>query len=153
MKTARKEETTLDLLVHEGLLDAASAAQVAARARDLGESLSEAAVGAGLVTEKDIAKTLCKHLSLPYLDVTRYFVKREVFEIMPAEFWGKNRVLPLDRIGEILIVGTCEVLPASVLEEIEVATNCKVRVYISTPVAVAQAMRTLKEQLQAKTRV
>jgi type IV pilus assembly protein PilB len=152
MKPTRKEETTLELLMHEGIIDASSAGHIEARARDLGESLSEAAAGAGVVKEKDIAKTLCKHLSLPYIDATRYFVKREVCDIMPMEFWEKNRILPLDRIGDILTVAIADAVPYSVKEEIEGASGCRMAMYVTTPAALAQAIRAIREQLQAKTR-
>jgi type IV pilus assembly protein PilB len=153
MKPVRKEETILELLMHEGFLDANIVAQINARALSVGESPAEAAIAAGAVKEKDIAKTLCKHLSLPYLDATRYFVKREVLDVMPLEFWEKNHVMPLDKIGEILAIAISDVLPNNVKEEIETTANCKVAMYVTTHTALAQAMRAIKEQLQTKTRV
>jgi excinuclease UvrABC helicase subunit UvrB len=150
MKPARKEETTLELLVHEKLLDASIAAQISSRAKDLGESTVEAAISSGAVKEKDIARTLCKHLSLPYLDAARYFVKREVFDLMPMEFWEKNRAMPLDRIGNILTIAIADILPDNVKEEIEVSTNCKAAMYVTTHGALAQALHAIKEQLQVK---
>jgi type IV pilus assembly protein PilB len=150
MKPARKDETTLDLLAHEGLLDAKAVAQAQARARERGETPAEAAVADGMVAEKDVAKTLCKHLSLPYIDATRYFIKREIVEIMPLEFWEKNHVIPLDRIGRILIVAAADMLPRNVIEEVEAASNCDVRIYISTFTSLMQALRILKEQLQVR---
>jgi len=150
MKPARKEETALELLMHEKLLDANTAAQISSRAGDLGESPVEAAISSGAVKEKDIAKTLCKHLSLPYLDAARYFVKREVFDLMPMEFWEKNRAMPLDKIGNILTIAIADILPGNVKEEIEASTNCAVAMYVTTHGALAQALHAIKEQLQAK---
>lgn len=146
--TRRIEETTLELLLHEGLIDKNGLEQARARARDLGETPPEAAINIGLVSEKDIARTLCRHLSLPYLNAAKYFVKREVFDVLPIETCETYHLIPLDIIGDILIVAISEALPQQALDEMESTTKLKIRLYVSTLSSVSQALRSLKEQAQ-----
>ncbi len=151
--TRRIDETTLNLLLHEGLLEKSGVEEAEARARDLGESPPGAAVNLGLVSEKDVAKTLCRQLSLPYLDATRYFIKREVFEILPIRMCETYHLVPLDIIGDILIIAISEALPWRALEEIETTSGMKLRLYVSTLSSVALAIRSLKEQMQSNKQV
>lgn len=146
--TRRVEETTMELLLHEGLLDKNGAKQATARAQDLGETPPEAAINLGLVSEKDVTGALCRHLSLPYLDATRYFVKREVFESLPLDLCETHHFVPMDKIGDLLIIAIAEVLPRRVIEKIETASGLKSRLYVSTLSSVTVAIRSLKEQLQ-----
>ena len=58
-------------------------------------------------------------------------------------------LVPLDIIGDILIVAISEALPWRALEEIETISGMKLRLYVSTLSSVALATRSLKEQMQS----
>ena len=130
-----------DLLVQEKILDEKTAARIQQRAEEHDETFLEAAVGLGFVTESDVALTLVKALSLPYLDATRYFVNKELFDLVTIETALRYKILPLDRTNDTLVVAICDCVDVAVVKKIERETGLTVRTCITSYGAFTSALK------------
>ena len=80
-------------------LDAALQAQ-----KEKGSYIGEILVGMGLLDERDIVVALVVQCGLPYIAVNKYSIDPEIVKLIPKEIAQKQRLIALDRIGEILSV-------------------------------------------------
>ncbi len=140
-----------DLLVQEKILDEKTAARIQQRAEEHDETFLEAAVGLGFVTESDVALTLVKALSLPYLDATRYFVNKELFDLVTIETALRHKILPLDRTGDTLLVAICDCVDTAVLQKIERETGLTVRTCITSYGAFTNALKSFLPEKRDRT--
>ncbi|MCK4909981.1 MAG: type II secretion system protein GspE, partial [Planctomycetes bacterium] len=91
-----------ELLIAEGLIHNDQVQEALAEQQKNGLLLGEALIKLGYVTELDIAGALSTQFGLPYIDASRYTISIDLFKAMPVEFWGKNQIVPLDKIGDII---------------------------------------------------
>lgn len=97
-----------------------------------GEFIGEILVRLGYVTEIDIVTALVLQCNLPYIAVSKHEVSPGVLSLIPADFARHSRLVPLDRIGNILSVVMMNPMDEDKRQEVEVMTGCKIATFIST---------------------
>lgn len=105
-----------------------------------GELLGRTLVRLGHATEEDIVLALTLQYGFPYLPLTNYEIDPEVIAAIPASMARQHRVIPLDRIGNLLTVTMSDPLNASALAEMESVTGLKVETFVSTESQVCEAL-------------
>lgn len=122
-----------DILVFRKLITVTQLAYaVSVQRSEKGVLIGEILIRLGYANEMDIVTALVVQYNLPYIAVTRYRVEPCVLGLIPSDLARRNRLVPLDRIGNILSV----VLPyppdAALRCEVEALTHCRVVTFIST---------------------
>lgn len=135
-----------ELLVNEGLLTEDQVKEALNEQKKTGELLGEVLVKLGYVTEMDIARTIATQFGLPYIDASRYFVSKDVLNVCTAEELMRYQMVPLDKIGSILIIAVSGLLNEEVFEELEKRTSCNIHLFVSTSSQVLQAIKTYFQQ-------
>src|ERR1039457_2313955 len=72
--------------------------------KEKGGFLGEVLVGLGALDERDIVVALVIQCGLPYIAVNKYAIDPQIVRLIPKEIAQKEKVIALDRIGEILSV-------------------------------------------------
>lgn len=121
-----------EILIAEGLIDQGQVQEALQEQQKKGVLLGEALIRLGYVTELDIAGAFSTQFGLPYIDASGYDVSPEVFELFPVEYYNRQQLVPLDRIGDILTLAVSGTLSEKVFEEIEQKTGCEVFLFVST---------------------
>jgi type IV pilus assembly protein PilB len=70
--------------------------------------------------------------NLPYIAVSKHEVSPEVLGLIPADFARNSRIVPLDRIGNILSIVMMNPMDESKRQEVELITGCRIATFIST---------------------
>jgi len=130
-------------LVQEKILDENTAEQAQKKAEERGESFLETAVGMGFVSESDVVDVLVRTLNLPCIDAARYFADRDLLNCIPPETIVNHRILPLEKIGGILIVAICDYIEQTVINAVEKKTGLEVRLYVTPYSAYTGALKEL----------
>jgi hypothetical protein len=112
-----------DVLVEEGILERPRVEEAQAEQERTGRQLGDILIEREIVSDYDFAKLVCSHYSLPFLDVSHYSTRRDVLELLPADFCQKHAVLPLDVFGTTLTLAICEMPSQELVEEIVAKTN------------------------------
>lgn len=133
-----------ELLLSEGLVSEDQIAEALRQQQRTGELLGEVLVKLGYVTASDIARTIATQFGMPYIDCSRYYLTKAVIELFPMETLVKHQFVPLDRIGNILIIALSGLMNEQVLSEIERSTGCELQVYVSTWDQVQKALAGLQ---------
>ncbi len=97
-----------------------------------GEFLSHSLLKLGFATETDIASCLSSQYGFPYLPLSNYSIEPKTIELVPAELARQYDFIPIDKVGDLLTIVMVDPLDLDAIEELEVATGCKVQPFIGT---------------------
>jgi type IV pilus assembly protein PilB len=123
-----------EILVDRGIVtqDQLDAALGLQHSSGTGEFIGEILIRLGYTTEIDIVTALVLQCNLPYIAVSKHDVSPEVLGLIPADFARSSRLVPLDRIGNILSIVMMNPLDENKKQEVEIITGCKIATFIST---------------------
>lgn len=119
-----------EILVSEGVITSSQLDEALALQKRSGELLGSILLDMKLVTEAEIAKTLCTQYQLPYISLQNYEFDPKLVKLFPPEFLAANRLLPFDKVGDTLLVMIAEVPPEDVLAEIPRLTKLGAGLYV-----------------------
>ncbi|MEI7998285.1 MAG: hypothetical protein WCH62_02095 [Candidatus Omnitrophota bacterium] len=108
--------------------------------RKEGGFIGEILVKLGFVEERDIVVALVVQCDLPYIAVNKYTIDPEVLKLIPKEVAIKEKVIPLDRIGDVLSVVMTNPLNQERKIKLEMLTNCRIATFISTKTEIEEAI-------------
>jgi len=111
-----------------------------AEQKQKGGFIGEILVNAGYLDERDIVVALVIQCGLPYIAVNKYNIDPQIVHLIPHDVALKERVIALDRIGEILSVVMVNPLTDEKKEYLETLTKCKVATFISTKAEIEEAI-------------
>ena len=105
--------------------------------------LGEILVKLGYLEERDIVVALIVQCGLPYIAINKYAVDREVLKLIPKEVAMKEKVVPLDRVGDVLSV--VMINPLNVEKKLYLAqmTKCRLATFICTKTELEEAIAKL----------
>jgi type IV pilus assembly protein PilB len=134
-----------EILIERGLitrlhLDEALSVQKAAPAPVY---LGEVLISLGHVSEIDIVTALVVQCNLPYIAVAKHIIDDEIARLIPADVARRDRLVPLDRIGNVLSVVMANPLNEATRREVEALTGCFIATFISTRSEIDQALERL----------
>jgi len=108
--------------------------------KEKGGFLGEILVNLGLLDERDIVVALVIQCGLPYIAVNKYAIDPQIVRLIPKEVALKEKVIALDRIGEILSVVMVNPLTDEKKNYLESLTKCRVATFISTKSEIEEAI-------------
>ena len=108
--------------------------------KEKGGFIGEILVNLGLLDERDIVVALVIQCGLPYIAVNKYAIDPQIVRLIPQEVAQKEKVIALDRIGEILSVVMVNPLTDEKKNYLEVLTKCRVVTFISTKSEIEEAI-------------
>ncbi len=131
-----------ELLMEEGILGKEKLEEALRQQQGSGEMLGEVLIRLGIVTERDIAKTVATQFALPYLAVSQYFIPKDVLKVLPLQTLVEHQCVPIDRIGKLLLLAICSPVDPQVLEGMEKTAGCEICLYVSTASEIEGALDT-----------
>ena len=102
--------------------------------------VGEILVKLAYVDERDIVVALVVQCGLPYIAVNKYTIDPAVLAAIPKEIVIRERLIPLDRIGDILSVVMANPLNDAKKAELETLTKCRVAIFIATKTEIDEAI-------------
>tara|TARA_R110002072_G_scaffold302499_1_gene485925 strand:- start:95509 stop:96102 length:594 start_codon:yes stop_codon:yes gene_type:complete len=95
-----------------------------------GEPFVQVLVGAGHITEWDLAKIVTENFNLPFLMAGNYSISDEAKERFPKETLFKYTMVPLDTFGDIVTVAMPVMLSFEDISKIQKEHNCDLFPYV-----------------------
>ncbi len=126
-----------EILVKEGLItkDQLSKA-VETQKKNPDQQIGTILIKSGTVSDKDLAVTLSKQLSIPYASRDNGMLipvdDQELNKVVPEEFARQNHVLPLSRISNLLTIAMADPTDVVVLDNLRLITGCNIHRVIAT---------------------
>lgn len=103
--------------------------------------VGEILVKLGFIEERDIVVALVTQCDLPYIAVNKYSIDAVVLNLIPQEIALREKVIPLDRIGDVLSVVMMNPLSQEKKARLEVLTKCRIAAFISTKSEIEEAIK------------
>jgi hypothetical protein len=119
-----------DVLVNEGLVSRENLESALEIQSKTGETLSGVLVDMGCVADHDVTRIVCQHYQLPFVRLANYDVDSKLVKLFPPEFLHLNKILPFDRIGQMLLCSVVEIPGDEILAEIPRTTRHNAALYV-----------------------
>jgi len=100
--------------------------------KEKGGYIGEILIGLKFVDDRDIVAALVVQCNIPYIAIDRYEIDRNVLQLVPREVVCRHRVIPLDRVGDILSLVMLNPFDTFVKTHVRRHTHCKVAPFIAT---------------------
>jgi len=120
-----------EVLVDEGVLTKAQVAEASKYLRQPDDPLGPHLIRCGFITAWDLAKAVCTHFALPYLDLSSYKPKKDVVALLDTPFLHGYGVLPIDKFGKIITLAVCESISPAVLQAVVDRTHLSPYMYVA----------------------
>jgi type IV pilus assembly protein PilB len=95
-----------------------------------GGQLSEILLNLNFVKAEDLAAILSLQLNLPYIDLQRHKVQPEALRLIPESIARKHTLIPLDIIGDSLMVVMADPQDIQTIQDIQAQVKMKVEAAI-----------------------
>ena len=102
--------------------------------------IGEILIKLGYAEERDIMVALIVQCNLPYIAIDKYDIEKTIIQMIPRDLAFKYRVIPLDRVGDVLSIVMANPLDNSVKAEMQRITNCRIAPFIATKVEIDKAL-------------
>lgn len=133
-----------ELLVQEGLINAAQLEKAISTQRSEGGRLGEIVVRLGMVKENQMVALLGKQLDIPYFSLgtgmLRPAVDQGLEQLISRDFAIKNAVLPLSRTLRSLTVAMADPLDLILIDNLKKITSCEINTVIATHSDIVKAI-------------
>ncbi len=119
-----------EILVNDGVVSQEQIEEALTIQQRTGDLLGTILMDMGVVTESDIAKTLCVQYQLPFISLVNYEFDEKLVTLLPKEFLHRHRILPFDKVGDMLLMMVAEIPVDSALAEIPKLTRLNAALYV-----------------------
>lgn len=127
----KKRKKLGNILVESGVITKDQYRQ-AAQNKKKGQKIGDVLVAQGFITEKQLIKTLEVQLSIPYVSLYKYTIKKSVLTHASHEFAQKNMIMPLKVEGDTLVIAMHDPMNYYVIDNLELATGLTIKPVIAT---------------------
>jgi len=129
-----------EMLIEENLITAEQLDKALELQRRQGGKLSEVLVKQGLVKADELAAVLSVQLNVPLIDLKRHQVQPEALRLIPEDMARKHTLIPLDVVGDSLIVVMADPEDIHTIEDIKAQSRMRVEVALGISSDIEQAI-------------
>lgn len=129
-----------ELLIEYGVISKEQLEKGLAVQKEKGGLIGEILVELGQAKEEDIAQCLTVQYGFPYLPLSNYEISAEVINLVPARIARQYQLIPIDKIGNNLTVAMSNPLNIQAVEDVQLLTNFRVQLFVSTSSDVKKAI-------------
>jgi general secretion pathway protein E len=129
-----------EMLIEENLITAEQLDKALELQRKQGGKLSELLVSQGLVKAEELAAVLSVQLNVPLIDLKRHKVQPDALRLIPEDMARKHTLIPLDVVGDSLIVVMADPEDIRTIEDIKAQARMRIEVALGTPSEIKQAI-------------
>jgi general secretion pathway protein E len=141
-----------DLLVGEGLADAAAISRARRAAEAASDRLDFVLVKLGLISESDLCIAYAAYCNLPLIGPGDVPAKPVLADRLKLSFLKTNRVLPISLDDNSLLIATADPFVDEVAKAISYLLDVQVRLAVITPAEIERAFRTIYQDAGRETR-
>jgi type IV pilus assembly protein PilB len=120
-----------ELLVEQGLLSDQQVQDALRLQHQTGMLFGETLVSNKLITEDKIVAVLISQFGIPYIKPSQYKIPKELLEIFEPQMMRRFQFVPIDSIGNVLVIALAGLLSEDILREIESQTGCTLQVFLT----------------------
>ncbi len=129
-----------ELLVREELITPEKLETALAVQRQQGGRLAEILRVQGVIKPEDLSAVVSILLNVPFIDLQRHKVQTRAVGLITADFARKHTLIPLDVVGDSLLVVMADPQDSQAINDIRVRAKMKVKVALGIPADIQRAI-------------
>ena len=122
-----KRKSLGEVLVEENIITAEQLQNALELQRGRGGRLGDLMLNQGLLKPEQLAAAISVQLNLPLIDLKRHMIQPDALKLVPEEIARENTLIPLDVIGNSLVVVMADPEDVSVIERIMSSSKMSVK--------------------------
>ena len=130
-----------ELLLDKKIINEHQLQKALAIQKDKGGLIGSILVLLGYATEEQIAQSLTTQFGYPYLPLTNYEIDAKIVKMVSENVAVQYNLIIIDKIGNSLTVAMSDPLNIHAIEDVELITNCKVQVFVSTQTDIKESIK------------
>ena len=138
--SAPPEKKLGDILVDADLLTVEQLEQAAEEAGRLQIGLLAYLLDEGMVSPEDAAMALSLEINLPIIDLKRHAVQPEALSLVPDEYARQHDLIPIDVVGDALVVVMADPTNIDVLEDLRARAKKVIQPAVGIPADIREAI-------------
>ena len=132
-----------DLFTRTGLFSAEEVERILAAHVRSGRSVTETVVELGLAEEEEFLRRLAEAMGVPFADLSRTDIPREVLDHLPTKAVFQYNVIPISLSEGTLRVATSDPFATGLVDALRLASGLRVRLALSTSEDIEHAVKQL----------
>lgn len=133
-------------VISQQQLDEALSLQKLDNSKKLGDILVES----GVISEKDLMKALGQRLKVPFVDLNEISIESTAPGLISVELAEKYTIIPIAGKSKTLTVATSDPMNFYAFDDLRLATNMEIKVVLSTPTDIKNAISRFYSRKQAE---
>ncbi|SDB95635.1 type IV pilus assembly protein PilB [Pelagirhabdus alkalitolerans] len=121
-----------DLLIEVGAITSDQLSRALEIQKDSGKKLGEILIEQRFITESELIEVLEFQLSIPHVELERYFIDPEIPMLISETLAKRHQVLPIKRKEDTITLAMSDPLNLYAIEDVEIATGLSVEPVIVT---------------------
>ena len=128
------------ILVEMGVCSTDQVQRAIAHQKNRSMKIGQALVDLGFVTERDVARALCKQWKLPFVDLDKAKLPEALIATLAANIVADYRVIPVQKSGNKLVVAIADPLEMAALDNLRFLLSFELQCALTTPSGLQKAM-------------
>ena len=120
-----------ELLVEQGVLTDTQVQDALRLQHQTGMLFGEVLVQSKIISEEKIVAVLISQFGIPYIRPSQYKIPKELLEIFDPGMMRRYQFVPIDSIGNVLVVAIAGLLSEELMREMESQTGCSIQVFLT----------------------
>jgi hypothetical protein len=105
-----------------------------------GTSITQYLLASGYIDESRLAQCLCTQFGVPYLPLSSCDVSNEIIQMVPADIAEKYWLIPVEKVGNLLVVVMADPIDTQALKAVEESTGCTVQPFVGMLSQIMEAL-------------
>ncbi len=132
--------TIWDILTEKGILLPEQLSLAKKQAQELNEPLRQSVIKLGMITEKELIENIAEYLDIPFMDISTFHIKKNVFSLVPENMAKKHLIMPLFKIGNALTIAMVDPMNLYAVDDLRTQTTLDIKIVISTELMIRKAI-------------
>jgi type IV pilus assembly protein PilB len=137
----KKIKDLADVLLEEGLIDAAQLEEATAEQERLGRTLGRVLIELGMVKETDLVSALARQVGLEYVDLADYQIDPSATSMVSEQVARRYRAIPIGFDDGRLIVAMSDPSNVFALDDVRTITGLEVKPVVATAADIEATIR------------
>ncbi len=108
-----------EMLVNQGIIAPEALAAALGATATTGKRLGQVLVQNGMISEERLAQVLARQLGIPFVDLDRYPLQRDLVKMLPEAIARRHRAVVLETRGDELLVALADPIDVGAVDDLE----------------------------------
>ena len=141
MSAAKKKKNIGELLVQKNIIPKSQLLEIEKSSYGKNKNVLSILIESGHVSEKEMVSFLSEQYNYQVVDLDSFDISKETTKLIPQKFCEKFNIIPVSRLGDVLVLAISNPLNIQVIkDQLLFTTGCKAEFVLSTASAIQNAI-------------